>query len=87
MTKRAISRGLNKFLEQARFSPDLDRVISESDAATLLGLSKDTLRRRFRDGASPPRVRLSLRRIGYRLSDLRRFVEQHLEKPASAVRR
>jgi predicted DNA-binding transcriptional regulator AlpA len=86
MTKRAISRALNKFLEEAR-SPDFDRVISESDAAILLGLSKDTLRRRFRDGASPPRVRLSLRRIGYRLSDLHRFVEQHLEKPASAARR
>jgi predicted DNA-binding transcriptional regulator AlpA len=71
----------------ARLSPDLDRVVSEDDAAKLLSLSKDSLRRAFRAGRAPPRVRLSLRRIGYRLSDIHRFLEQRLEQSAPPVRR
>jgi predicted DNA-binding transcriptional regulator AlpA len=60
---------------------DLDRVVSEADAAKILGYSKDTLRREFAAGRAPPRVRLSGRRIGYRLSQIYRFLEAHTEKP------
>jgi predicted DNA-binding transcriptional regulator AlpA len=66
---------------------NLDRVVSENEAAAIIGCSKDTLRREFRAGRAPPRVRLSLRRIGYRLSDIHRFLEQRLENSAPPVRR
>jgi len=36
--------------------PGLDRVVSEAQAAELLGYSKDTLRRQFRAGRAPARV-------------------------------
>ena len=68
MSKPAMSRAPSA-TAPARLFPDLDRLLSEDDAAKFLSLSKDTLRRRFRDGTSPPRVRLG-RRVGYRLSDL-----------------
>jgi predicted DNA-binding transcriptional regulator AlpA len=60
---------------------DLDRVVSEAQAAAILGYSKDTLRREFRAGRAPARVRLSGRRIGYRLSAIYAFLEAHTEKP------
>jgi predicted DNA-binding transcriptional regulator AlpA len=59
----------------------LDRVVSETLAAEILGVSKDTLRRRVKDGVGPPRVRMSAARIGYRLSTLYQFLEQHTERP------
>jgi predicted DNA-binding transcriptional regulator AlpA len=61
----------------------LDRVVSENEAAAIIGYSKDTLRREFRAGRAPPRVRLSGRRIGYRLSAIYQFLEAHTEKPGS----
>jgi predicted DNA-binding transcriptional regulator AlpA len=60
---------------------DLDRVVSEDQAAEIIGYSKDTLRREFRTGRAPARVRLSSRRIGYRLSAIYAFLEAHIEKP------
>jgi predicted DNA-binding transcriptional regulator AlpA len=62
---------------------NLDRVVSENEAAAIIGYSKDTLRREFRAGRAPPRVRLSGRRIGYRLSAIYQFLEAHTEKPGS----
>jgi predicted DNA-binding transcriptional regulator AlpA len=61
---------------------DLDRVVSEAQAAAIIGYSKDTLRREFRAGRAPPRIRLSGRRIGYRLSAIYAFLEAHTEKPS-----
>jgi predicted DNA-binding transcriptional regulator AlpA len=61
----------------------LDRVVTETQAAELLGYSKDTLRREFRAGRAPARVRLSGRRIGYRLSAIYAFLEAHTEKPSA----
>jgi predicted DNA-binding transcriptional regulator AlpA len=61
---------------------DLDRVVSEDEAAEIIGYSKDTLRREFRAGRAPARVRLSGRRIGYRLSAIYAFLEAHTEKPS-----
>jgi predicted DNA-binding transcriptional regulator AlpA len=57
----------------------LDRVLSEAQAADLLGYSKDTLRRAFRAGEGPARVRLSERRIGYRLSANYSWLAAHTE--------
>lgn len=62
---------------------NLDRVVSENEAAAIIGYSKDTLRREFRAGRAPPRVRLSGRRIGYRLSAIYAFLEAHTEKPSA----
>jgi predicted DNA-binding transcriptional regulator AlpA len=58
----------------------LDRVVNEQMAAEILGVSKDTLRRKFRQGLAPPRVRLSEHRIGYRLSALYAHLEANTEK-------
>jgi predicted DNA-binding transcriptional regulator AlpA len=63
--------------------PNLDRVVSEAQAAKIIGYSKDTLRRQFRAGSAPSRVRLSGRRIGYRLSDIYAFLEAHTQKPGA----
>jgi hypothetical protein len=62
---------------------ELDRVVSEAQAAEILGYSKDTLRREFRAGRAPARVRLSDRRIGYRLSILYAFLEARTEQPGA----
>jgi predicted DNA-binding transcriptional regulator AlpA len=50
-------------------SLDAHRVISEAAAAHLLSLSVDTLQRLARQGRAPHRIKLSPRRVGYRLSD------------------
>ena len=60
-----------------------DRVVSEAKAAEILGYSKDTLRREFRAGKATSRVRLSRKRIGYRLSVLYEFLEARTEQPGS----
>jgi predicted DNA-binding transcriptional regulator AlpA len=61
----------------------LDRVVSEAEAAAIIGFSKDTLRREFKAGRAPARIRLSGRRIGYRLSAIYAFLEAHTEKPTA----
>jgi predicted DNA-binding transcriptional regulator AlpA len=66
-------------------SSELDRVVSESQTAEILGYSKDTLRREFRAGRAPARVRLSERRIGYRLSAIYAWLEAHTEKAGVAA--
>jgi predicted DNA-binding transcriptional regulator AlpA len=63
--------------------PGLDYVVTEAEAAGILGISKDTLRRQFREGQAPARVRMSPSRIGYRLSAIYQFLEAHTEKPGS----
>jgi predicted DNA-binding transcriptional regulator AlpA len=63
---------------------ELDRVVSEAETAKIIGYSKDTLRREFRAGRAPARVRLSGRRIGYRLSAIYAFLER---TPRTRVRR
>jgi hypothetical protein len=65
--------------------PNIDRVVSEKQAADILGYSPDTLRREFRAGRGPARVRLSGRRIGYRLSALYAHLEKNTEQPGSKM--
>jgi predicted DNA-binding transcriptional regulator AlpA len=52
------------------------RVIDEHEAAEVLNLSVDTLRRRVRDGTGPKRIALSTRRVGYRVGDLQVWLDQ-----------
>jgi predicted DNA-binding transcriptional regulator AlpA len=62
--------------------PDgLDRVVSEAQCALILGISKDSLRRAFRAGRSPARVKVSDKRIGYRVSEIYKFLDLHTEAP------
>jgi predicted DNA-binding transcriptional regulator AlpA len=49
---------------------DVHRCISEPAAADLLGISVDILRRLVARGQGPPRIRISPRRITYRLLDV-----------------
>jgi predicted DNA-binding transcriptional regulator AlpA len=65
-------------------SLNLDRVVSEAQAAEIIGYSKDTLRREFRAGRAPARVRLSARRIGYRLSTIYAFLEARAENAGTS---
>jgi predicted DNA-binding transcriptional regulator AlpA len=48
---------------------DAHRVISQAAAAHLLGVSIDTLARMSARGEGPKRLKLSPRRVGYRLAD------------------
>jgi predicted DNA-binding transcriptional regulator AlpA len=64
--------------------PIEDRVIAEHAAAAMMGISLPTLRRRVRAGNGPPVIRLSERRIGYRLRDLRKWLDANTEQPTAA---
>ena len=61
--------------------PIEDRVITQREAAEVIGISLPTLRRRVRAGDGPPIVRLSERRIGYRLRDLRSWIDANTDPP------
>jgi predicted DNA-binding transcriptional regulator AlpA len=54
----------------------LDRIISETEAAGLNGVSRDTFRRRTDRGEGPPKIRMSPRRVGYRLRDVLDDIKQ-----------
>jgi predicted DNA-binding transcriptional regulator AlpA len=63
------------------FDFTLDRIISETEAAGLNGLSRDTFRRRTDCGEGPPKIRMSPRRIGYRLRDVLDDIKQREMTP------
>jgi predicted DNA-binding transcriptional regulator AlpA len=54
---------------------DVLRILSEPAAAYLLGVSPDTLKRMAVRGEGPPRIKLSPRRVGYRLADCLQFLK------------
>jgi predicted DNA-binding transcriptional regulator AlpA len=64
----------------------LDRVVSERQAAEILGFSYFTLRREVQAGRGPARVRLSEYRVGYRLSELYKYLEKNTEPSGGLVR-
>jgi predicted DNA-binding transcriptional regulator AlpA len=64
----------DKFLEQFRDA----RVISESEAATYASFSLQHFRRMRREGRGPRYVQLGERRVGYRLCDLKAWVDARL---------
>jgi hypothetical protein len=49
---------------------ELERIVSEEEAARLRGVSTDTLRRQAQRDGKPRRIQLSPRRIGYRLREV-----------------
>jgi predicted DNA-binding transcriptional regulator AlpA len=55
-----------------------DRVISEALAAEFLGISHDTLKRMHAAGKGPRRIRVSDRRVGYKLSELKAYVDRRV---------
>jgi predicted DNA-binding transcriptional regulator AlpA len=55
---------------------NLDRLITEVEAASMYGVSRDTLRRRIDRGEGPPKIRMSPRRVGYRLRDVLADIKQ-----------
>lgn len=65
---------------QDTFTPPgfADRVVSEVVAAEYIGLSTDTLKRACARGEGPRRIKLSTRRIGYRLRDLDAWLDQRV---------
>ena len=58
-----------------RVSPNSDHVVPERQAASILGVSADTLRRQVAKGEGPCRLRLSARRVGYRMSDIENWLK------------
>jgi predicted DNA-binding transcriptional regulator AlpA len=70
--------------------PD-DRVISEHEAAKACGISVATLRRHVAAGVGPRRIRLSAKRVGYRLRHITDWLDARTEgaertvKPATAA--
>ena len=55
---------------ESKPTPTPDRIVSEKEAAEIRGVSPDTLQRQAERGEGPERIRLSPRRVGYRLSEL-----------------
>lgn len=54
---------------------DFDNVISPQETAAILGISITTLWRLRRDGCFPPEIHLSARRIGWRTSAIRAYMD------------
>jgi predicted DNA-binding transcriptional regulator AlpA len=52
-----------------------DPILSEEEYRTWVGISAPTAQRQRSDGTGPPFVQLSERRIGYRKSDVERWLE------------
>lgn len=50
-------------------------VVSERDAATMIGLSPSALRRKRNDGKGPRAIWLSGRRLGYRVTELEAWID------------
>ena len=59
------------------------QVISEKEAAAVLGLSYCTLRRMRLDDNGPPHIKLGVRRIGYRLSTMDAWLDARERSQAS----
>jgi predicted DNA-binding transcriptional regulator AlpA len=56
-----------------------DAVLSIAEVVALSGLSRDTFDRMHKRSMGPPRVRLSARRVGYRLGQFREWLKQRAE--------
>jgi predicted DNA-binding transcriptional regulator AlpA len=59
------------------------RVLSRRELIDLLGMSEQTFARLEARGEGPPKIRLSPRRIGYRVCDLKAWQDARLEKGAA----
>ena len=61
------------------------RILLAAEAAQLLNTTVGALDHQRATGKGPPFIRLSVRRIGYRVSDLRRWLDARTERPANAA--
>jgi hypothetical protein len=59
------------------------QVVDEHEAADVLNLSVDTLRRLVRSGDGPIRLNLSARRIGNCVGDLADWLDKRASKPVA----
>ena len=66
-------------------SDDLDtvRVVSRPTAWTLAGVSEKTWERMEARGETPPKTRISPNRIGYRVCDIKVWLDARREVPAT----
>jgi predicted DNA-binding transcriptional regulator AlpA len=64
-------------------SPD-DRIITQEQAAEVCDLHQATLKRLRAAGKGPPVIRLSEKRIGYRVRDLRAWLDARTEQTSAA---
>lgn len=62
---------------------DCVRVVSRNEAIKLLGLSDRTFQRLEAKGDVPPKTRFSAHRIGYRISDLKEWLDARREGPSA----
>lgn len=62
---------------------DAIRVVTRAEAQRACSLSPDTWDRMERRGETPPITRLSERRIGYRVVDLREWLDARREPSAA----
>lgn len=60
-----------------------DQILRERDAARLLGVSHRTLQRWRYVGGGPSFIRCGLRAVGYRLGDLRAWIEARRHRSTS----
>lgn len=60
------------------------RVVNQPTAIRLLNLSEKTWERMRLQGKTPPATRISDRRIGYRISDLQRWLDSRREPQTAA---
>ena len=77
---RKAGQEIGTMLAKADNDPTTNRVLSEVVAAEMLGFSVDTLRRLCERGEGPPRLRLSPRRIGYRVRDLEIWLDERARR-------
>jgi predicted DNA-binding transcriptional regulator AlpA len=64
-------------------SPD-ERIITQEQAAEVCDLHQATLKRLRITGEGPPVIRLSQKRIGYRIRDLRAWLDARTEQTTAA---
>ena len=71
----------------AELPPEIarQRVLNEKDAAEFIGLSHVTLERMRKLGTAPKHLALSPRRLGYRVSDLLRWLDERAAATGEAA--
>lgn len=62
--------------------PADDHVITKREAARIAGISQATFDRRVKSGEGPRIVRMSARRIGVRIRDLKSWIEANTTSAA-----
>jgi predicted DNA-binding transcriptional regulator AlpA len=66
-------------------TPDTNIVVTEGEAARMLGISMRTLQRLRVDGGGPTFVKLTERRLGYAVEDLQKWVRGRARASTSAA--